>query len=189
MSIYNVFIITRVQFIYRVHALLCIIGANWHIRKSAGVEIFVHIGGLYLGGILKTEQSKSDICQLNSKKLWCKWLAFEKYWSFSNKKMNWNYIFFNKFHRNCQAINMLVNEDMFCVILCSGAICLFGAIYQSEFDLKFRIEKSIFIFSWSNLPSWSNLSRCNLQTSTVYIPYGNTIPTIPHTFRSQNWIK
>ena len=56
---------------------------------------------------------------------------------------------------------------MFCVILGSGAICLFGAIYQSEFDLKFRIEKSIFIFSWSNLPSWSNLSRCNLQTSTV----------------------
>ena len=41
---------------------------------------------------------------------------------------------------------MLVHEDMFCVILVSGAICRLGAIYQSEFDLKFGIEKSIFIF-------------------------------------------
>ena len=41
---------------------------------------------------------------------------------------------------------MLLNEDIFSAILDSGAICRLGAIYQSEFDLKFGIEKSIFIF-------------------------------------------
>ena len=101
-------------------------------------------------------------------------MAPEKYQSLNNKKWIKTIIFLINFPKNFKTFNIFAEFDFmrfFCAILDSGAICRFGAIYQSEFDLKFGIEKSIFIFSWSNLPFWSNLSRCNLPIATVYVKF------------------